>query len=41
MVTLAPYLIADSVESYRVDDIDGESVDAIFDPRRARRRVSR
>ena len=32
MVTLAPYLIADSVESYRVDDIDGESVDAIFDP---------
>jgi 2-polyprenyl-6-methoxyphenol hydroxylase-like FAD-dependent oxidoreductase len=32
MVTLARYLIADSVESYRVDDIDGESVDAIFDP---------
>ena len=32
MVTLAPYLIADSVESYRVDDIDGESVEAIFDP---------
>ena len=32
MVTLAPYLVADSVASYRVDDIDGESVDAIFDP---------
>ena len=32
MVTLAQYLVADSVASYRVDDIDGESVDAIFDP---------
>jgi 2-polyprenyl-6-methoxyphenol hydroxylase-like FAD-dependent oxidoreductase len=32
MVTLAPYLVADSVASYRVDDIDGESVEAIFDP---------
>jgi 2-polyprenyl-6-methoxyphenol hydroxylase-like FAD-dependent oxidoreductase len=32
MVTLAPYLIADSVESYRVDAIDGDSVGAIFDP---------
>src|SRR4029450_1518750 len=32
MVTLARYLIADSVDSYRVGDIDGESVDAIFDP---------
>jgi 2-polyprenyl-6-methoxyphenol hydroxylase-like FAD-dependent oxidoreductase len=32
MVSLAPYLVADSVESYRVDDIDGDSVEAIFDP---------
>jgi len=32
MVQLAPYLVADSVESYRVDDIDGDSVEAIFDP---------
>jgi len=32
MVTLAQYLVADSVASYRVDDIDGESIDAIFDP---------
>jgi 2-polyprenyl-6-methoxyphenol hydroxylase-like FAD-dependent oxidoreductase len=32
MVRLAPYLLADSVESYRADPIDGESVDAIFDP---------
>ena len=32
MVQLAPYLVADSVESYRADDIDGDSVEAIFDP---------
>ena len=32
MVQLAPYLVADSVESYRTDDIDGDSVEAIFDP---------
>jgi 2-polyprenyl-6-methoxyphenol hydroxylase-like FAD-dependent oxidoreductase len=32
MVTLASYLVADSVESYRVDAIDGDSVEAIFDP---------
>ena len=32
MVQLAPYLVADSVESYRTDSIDGESVEAIFDP---------
>jgi 2-polyprenyl-6-methoxyphenol hydroxylase-like FAD-dependent oxidoreductase len=32
MVQLAPYLVADSVESYRDDAIDGDSVDAIFDP---------
>ena len=32
MVQLAPYLVAESVESYRVDAIDGDSVEAIFDP---------
>jgi 2-polyprenyl-6-methoxyphenol hydroxylase-like FAD-dependent oxidoreductase len=32
MVQLAPYLVADSVESYRADPVDGESVEAIFDP---------
>jgi len=32
MVQLAPYLVADSIESYRTDDIDGDSVEAIFDP---------
>ncbi len=32
MVQLAPYLMADSLESYRTDGIDGDSVEAIFDP---------
>jgi 2-polyprenyl-6-methoxyphenol hydroxylase-like FAD-dependent oxidoreductase len=32
MVQLAPYLVADSVESYRTDAIDGDSVEAVFDP---------
>jgi hypothetical protein len=32
MVQLAPYLVADSVESYRTDYIDGDSVEAVFDP---------
>src|SRR5215212_12130170 len=32
MVQLAPYLVADSVESYRTDSIDRDSVDAVFDP---------
>ena len=32
MVQLAPYLVADSVESYRTDSIDGHSVEAVFDP---------
>ena len=31
MVSLAPYLIADSIESYGADTIDGQSVEAIFD----------
>ena len=32
MVKLSPYLVADSVESYRSDFIDGENVEAIFEP---------
>ncbi len=32
MVQLAPYLVADSVASYCTDYIDGESVEAIFEP---------
>ena len=32
MVQLAPYLVADSVDSYRADHIDGDNVDAVFDP---------
>jgi 2-polyprenyl-6-methoxyphenol hydroxylase-like FAD-dependent oxidoreductase len=32
MVQLAQYLVADSVDSYRTDHIDGDNVDAVFDP---------
>src|SRR6188472_3566114 len=32
MVQLASYLVADSIESYRADSIDGDSVEAIFEP---------
>ncbi|MFE6254374.1 hypothetical protein [Agromyces sp. NPDC057865] len=32
MVQLAPYLVADSVESYETDVIDGDSIGALFDP---------
>jgi 2-polyprenyl-6-methoxyphenol hydroxylase-like FAD-dependent oxidoreductase len=32
MVQLAPYIVADSVESYCADYIDGQTVEAIFDP---------
>src|SRR3954471_6835958 len=32
MVQLASYLVADSIESYCTDYIDGESVEAIFEP---------
>ena len=32
MVQLAPYLVADSVETYSTDSIDGDSIEAIFDP---------
>ena len=32
MVQLAPYLVADSIANYCTDYIDGESVEAIFEP---------
>jgi len=32
MVSLAEYLVADSIESYGADEIDGQDVEAIFDP---------
>ncbi|MDQ2671068.1 MAG: NAD(P)-binding protein, partial [Gemmatimonadota bacterium] len=32
MVQLAPYLVADSIADYCTDNIDGESIEAIFDP---------
>jgi 2-polyprenyl-6-methoxyphenol hydroxylase-like FAD-dependent oxidoreductase len=32
MVSLADYLVADSIESYKADEIDGQDVEAIFDP---------
>jgi 2-polyprenyl-6-methoxyphenol hydroxylase-like FAD-dependent oxidoreductase len=32
MVHLASYLVADSLESYRADHVDGENVEAVFDP---------
>lgn len=32
MVKLAPYLVADSVDGYRTDYIDGDNVDAVFEP---------
>jgi 2-polyprenyl-6-methoxyphenol hydroxylase-like FAD-dependent oxidoreductase len=31
MVRLESYLVADSPESYRVDHVDGENIDAVFD----------
>ena len=32
MVQLASYLVADSLETYCTDDIDGDNVEAVFDP---------
>ena len=40
MVQLASYLVADSIESYRADDLDGENVEAIFDPAELRAGVA-
>ena len=32
MVRLASYLVADSLDSYRADHIDGDNVECVFDP---------
>ena len=32
MVSLAKYLVADSIASYKEDEIDGQDVEALFDP---------
>lgn len=40
MVSLAEYLVADSVESYGADEIDGQDVQAIFDPAELEFRLS-
>jgi 2-polyprenyl-6-methoxyphenol hydroxylase-like FAD-dependent oxidoreductase len=32
MVSLAKYLVADSIESYREDPVDGQDVEALYDP---------
>ena len=32
MVALSSYLVADSIDSYKVDEIDGQDVEAIFEP---------
>src|SRR5438045_1989332 len=40
MVQLTPYLVADSVESYRADSIDEDSIKAIFDPRELKQKLA-
>ena len=40
MVQLAPFLVADSIETYCHDNIDGESVAAIFDPQELSERLA-
>lgn len=40
MVALAPYLIAESIESYKADPLDGENVEAIFDPTELQTRLA-
>jgi 2-polyprenyl-6-methoxyphenol hydroxylase-like FAD-dependent oxidoreductase len=40
MVSLAPYLLAESIEAYKVDSIDGQDVEAIFDPAELRTRLA-
>lgn len=32
MVKLAPYLVADSLDAYRSDPLDGDNVEAVFEP---------
>src|SRR4051812_5385363 len=40
MVSLASYLIADSIESYKVDAIDGQDVEALWDPAELQARLA-
>ena len=40
MVSLAEYLTADSIDSYKADPIDGLNVEAIFDPRELETRLA-
>ena len=40
MVSLAPYLIADSVESYEADMLDWQNVEAIFEPTELKTRMA-
>ena len=40
MVQLASYLVADSGDSYRVDHIDGENIDAVFEPSEIDERIA-
>ena len=32
MVSLAKYLVAESIESYKEDPVDGQDVEALYDP---------
>jgi hypothetical protein len=40
MVTLAPYLVADSIETYQADVLDGPNVAALFDPQELETRLA-
>jgi len=40
MVSLAKYLVADSIESYNEDTIDGQDMRAIFDPDELEKRIA-
>ena len=40
MVMLAPYLVADSIETYQADVLDGPNVAAIFDPEELETRLA-
>src|SRR5690349_6550981 len=40
MVTLAPYLVADSIETYQADVLDGPNVAALFSPQELETRLA-
>ena len=40
MVTLAPYLVAESIETYQADVLDGPNVAALFDPQELETRLA-